>query len=375
MKVAILTFKFHSNFGFIMQAYALQQAIKRLGHDPYTFDLRNEQVPLHIKVKTSIKNAYLRIFKNQNVPIFKYWPTQDDFDIIDKNTYAFINDNIQLTPYIKNIKELYSIDNSEYGAFIVGSDQVWRARFSPKISSYFFDFVSDNRPRMAYAASFGTSDIDYRKNELKECAKLIQKFEKVTVREADGVTICKKYFNINAQHVLDPTFLVDKEHYERLADKSEVINEGKPYIFTYILEPGNSQLMKFVKEKSHELNLPVVNMLPKNYINSNKKEIRNLVYPSIYKLLRGFRDADYVITDSFHGTAFSIILNKEFSVFLNGHGNSRIYSILSYFNISSRLIDDNYNPEILNWHDINAKIQEKQKESFEILGDFLNISK
>lgn len=372
MRVGILTLRFHSNFGFIMQAYAMQKVLKEMGHDPYHYYTRVEQASFLNRFKQTVKNGIDILVKGKRTPLFYYWPSNKDFEIIDQYTNEFIKENIQLTPYFKNIKELSEYDTSNFDAFIVGSDQVWRKRFSLNISTYFFDYVPNGKLIMSYAASFGIPQLDFTDQEKKVCKELLSKFKIVTVRERDAVDICKKEFGVDAKCVLDPTLLVKKEVYSHLADRGAILNDGKPYIFAYILE-YNDSINQFINEVSEKYNLPVINLLPENYSFSSRSNLNSLVYPPIYDILRGFRDAEFVITDSFHGTAFSIILNKVFSSYIHPHrGSSRITSILSLLDLKDRLENMVFSGGAIDYLRVNKILETKRAESIEVLKSFFD---
>lgn len=372
MKVAILTLRFHSNFGFIMQAYAMQNVIRKLGHDPVSYYTKIEETPVINKIKQTIKNVIKKVTKGSKEPVFWYWPTKEDYEIIDKHTNEFIRDNIVLTPYLKGFREIENYDNDKFDAFIVGSDQVWRASFSLNIPTYFFRYLSESRKKMAYAASFGIPQLDYTKKEIEECGKLLSSFKIVTVREDDAVDICNKEFGVNAVSVLDPTLLLPKEEYYEMAEKGNLLNEGRPYIFAYILE-STPHIEEYIKKIEKMYHLPVVNILPPNYEFSSKKQIESLIYPPIYDILRGFRDAEFIITDSFHGTAFSINLNKKFSVFIHKHrGSSRIPSILKNFEITKRVESYDFSDGIINFDNVNRILEEKRNYAIKLLKDFFD---
>lgn len=371
MKVGILSLWFHSNFGFIMQAYALQKVIKELGHEPYHYYIKEEQKSIVLKAKQIVKNLIDKVLNRYHGPLFFYWPSERDFDVINKNTKDFVKEHINLTPYFRNVKEISNYCPSDFDAFIVGSDQVWRSSYSLNISTYFFDFLPEGKRRMSYAASFGTPELDYTKKEKEVCKKLISKFNIVTVREEDAVALCRKEFGVDAICVLDPTLLIEKEHYNKLAEKGDPINDGKPFIFAYILD-NNQIKANYLKELSKKYNLPVIDFLPQNYLFSSKSHIDNLVYPPIYNILRGFRDAEFVVTDSFHGTAFSINMNKQFKVFNHKQrGSSRITSILDIFGLMERLGTQDFLDDIIDYSSINLLLEKKRHDAKVILHSFL----
>lgn len=365
MKVGVLTLRFHSNFGFIMQAYAMQYVIKQLGHEPYTYYTKVVEEKRINKAKQVIKNCLLKLIRKYNGPVIPHWPTNEDYEIIDTYTNQFVFDNIALTPYFSSIKELERYDHRCFEAFIVGSDQVWREEFSLNIPTYYFDFVKHPAKKISYAASFGVSKIDYPKSLINKCKRLIRDFSFVSVREKEGVTICRENFGVDAVQVLDPTMLVDDKQYSSLADKSTKKYPDK-YIITYILDETNKST-EFVAKLSKQLDLPVVNIL------SYKKGKIVTPYPSIYDILKGFRDADFIVTDSFHASVFSILFNRQFCVLKNPYrGISRITTLLNTFCISDRIVDDTLPTNQIDFYNINKMLIGKRTDSLSLFNKVLN---
>lgn len=373
MKVCILTYRLHSNFGFLMQAYALQQVIKGLGHDPYTVDFRAKPVSLFIKTRSLVKYFVFKyIFRNKTVTNV-YWSNKAEQRYIDQHTWNFINDNLQLTPCVFSCKELgRKVGDGKYDFYIVGSDQVWRKDFFPHITTYFFDFLPADSPRASYAASFGVSEPRFPTSMMKECQRLLSKFTAVSVREDDGVRICEKLFNIPATHVLDPTMLLNREEYLKLIvnDKINLEIPVRPFVLIYILDSNKEKdfyVENFIKGKSI---LPFY-IRPKNFKDVGSKGIDSCVYPSISTWLSAFDKASFVITDSFHGSVFSIIFKKQFLVLDNPkRGSSRLKSLLSSFCLEERMVDPfDYSNEYvdIDYSDVDALLLDRKNISIEFL--------
>ena len=370
MKIAILTYPIHSNFGFIMQAYALQVHIRKLGHVPVTINVQPQKVRTINKIKQTIKD-FINTFKGKdNSCFFRSWPTYQQQQFMDQNTNMFVKEYLSLTLPVSSKQDFFREDIQSFDSYIVGSDQVWRYAYINDITTYFFDFLPDDKPRMSYAASFGISDFDYSKKSENQCRNLISKFDIVSVREFDGVKICKDKFGVNAIKVIDPVFLLDKMEYSSLAQKGKKLSLKK-YLFSYILDV-NEEKRQFVKDLSCQLGLEVVNLLPEKFYMRGSENIEQCIYPPICDLLRGFMECEYVVTDSFHGTAFSIIFNKKFTVFSNNYrGNSRLNSILSTFSLESRLYSKFHDRnEKLQYDNVNNLIKEQRHFSSKVLEKF-----
>lgn len=273
----------------------------------------------------------------------------------------FVNENISLTtPRTKHV-ERQIVEKFGFEGIIVGSDQVWRPKYVILIQDMFLNFCKDMPiKRIAYAASFGTDQWEFTDEQTEICAHLAQQFDAVSVRESSGVSLCRKHLDIEATNVLDPTLLLTAEDYTRLCID---IPRKKPFVFAYILDQSEEKL-KMIKDFASSKGLPYL-------IQSAGPAIKQ--DDSIELWLSRFRDATYIITDSFHGTAFSINFGKDFYVFSNkGRGNSRFESLLGLFDLQGRIIDHaiNVNSRI-NWQGVNNKLIEERQKSMKWLKEVL----
>lgn len=287
---------------------------------------------------------------------------------ISQNTRKFVENYINpISNTIYSTKELKTFSNSyDFGAFVVGSDQVWRPCYSPCLTNYFFDFLPKEAKckRIAYAASFGVDTWEFSKKQTRKSKELIKKFDFISVREDSAVDLCKRYLGVdNVEHVLDPTLLLKKEDYiDLVLQENEPVSGGN--LFYYLLDK-NEQKMSAVKKMAQFLNLNPFTVMP---IDNSSRNIEDRVYPSVTKWLRGFMDAKFVVTDSFHGVVFSILFNIPFVVISNEtRGSARFLSVLKMFSLENRLIN---NPDDLNeislspinWdfvNNIHAQLKEK----------------
>lgn len=373
-KVGILTLVLHSNFGYLMQAYALQQVIKKIGCDPYTYQIWEETPSTWGKFVVYIKNIVAKyLLRRSNITLFQRYVTSKERLIIDKHTRAFIKKHLQLSTYLKNIRQIKKLKD-EYEACIVGSDQVWRRWYAPHIQTYFFNFLPNNVKRTSYAASFGLSHILYNDRQKKECGMALRKFSSISVRENDGVGICKKEWGLDAVCVLDPTLLLKKEEYIKLIDVRDVFHiPAKPYLLCYILDESKEK-NDFVNRMAANKGLVVFNIKPQRYTGLN--DINKCVYPSISVWIEGFNKASYVITDSFHGTVFSIIFEKQFITIGNEkRGISRFTTLLGELNLINRLTMDLsdcvFDKCTIDYSNVNLLLSQRVKDSYDYLVKFL----
>ena len=378
MKIGILTQPLHNNYGGLLQNYALQQVLKGMGHEVETIDWMPEYGWLYTKLSQA--KYTLLSYINKNVEKPQYKPTAKEFLVLSKNTRRFVERYLNVCPkHVGHEVEFRSID-SHYGydAYVVGSDQVWRPSYNPFMKAMFLSFAErEDVKRIAYAASFGTSDWEFSSALTEECARLAKKFNLITLREKSGVDLCREHLDVEATWVLDPTMLLNSVDYEKV-----VLAENEPKsggtLFHYILDPSDEKtaLIEQVAEKS---GLQPFTVMPKCQAENRTKwdvkhRIEDCVFPSVTLWLRGFMDAEMVIVDSFHGAVFSIIFNKPFWVIGNKkRGNARFESLLGLFGLEDRMITPgdavDWNKTI-DWEWVN-EVKEREKvrslKNFEVL--------
>lgn len=345
MEILILTQPLHTNYGGLLQAYALQQILKGMGHDVVTDRLGVvRKLPLWNRALRFLYHAVqFCILKN-----YRYYPYRYLFVSFDKeskakrsisiNTDRFVNTHIDTIDLLTRSNESVIDAVRQFDAIVVGSDQVWRATMSD-IPTYFLSFTKAiNVKRIAYAASFGTDDLnEYSKMDMKIASESIKLFDAVSVREKSGVHLCRDYFKMDAVHVLDPTMLLSKDDYLKLIEE-----EDKPcsenILLTYVLDrtQEKNDIIQRVGEALHLTSCE--NGAVKYFSNVVESNVSECIYPSVSRWVAGFRDAQFVVTDSFHGTVFSIIFNKPFVAILNSkRGSSRFISLLSVLGLENRL--------------------------------------
>jgi len=343
MKIAILTQPLHINYGGNLQNFALQKVLKDMGHEPVTID-RHHTIKLRAKLKLGyIKGLVLHYLKGVPKPLWRsYFISKKQQNYIQEDIVEFITSHINKTPRLYSDEEVEAVfEQQNFDSVIVGSDQCWRPMYSPNIYTYFLDFLENNETikKIAYAASFGTDSWEYSKEQETRCQALIQQFDLITVREKSAVNLVKDNFNKEAGFVLDPTLLLSKDDYSELFDGKDLPNNKG--IYTYILD-NNDWKDKVVETAKTTLGLPQFSN-QHNEQHANTKKI-----PSIEGWIKGIADADFVITDSFHGTVFSIIYNKPFISLANvGRGASRFQSLLGEIGLLDRLVDKYDQQEIL----------------------------
>lgn len=380
MKIGIITFwSSKDNYGQILQCYSLQNILKELGHEPFLIRFhppvskQTYSLPkLVIKFIFIIPLINFIIRKNKN-RIYRKNNNLREFD-------SFKNNNIiQYRHDFYNIEELklkYPIAD----CYITGSDQVWAMPLENHNNrAYFLDFGNDKSMRISYAASFGMSE--YPLSKLSELSSLLKRFNAISVRESDGISICKKV-NTSAVEVLDPTLLLNKDFYISKFIKGEIDSK---YAFTYFLNIKNKNEIRWneVYDYLKQKNIKSIATYGSGYFQCDKiLSNTTYVFPTIDKWLNYIFFSEFVITTSFHGVVFSILLNKNFIYFpLKGvcaRGNNRVYSLLDKLSLLYKIVNDdsiieNIIEKDIDWNYVNNKLKELREQSIEFLIDNLKL--
>lgn len=345
-KIGILTFNFYENrnFGASLQSYAVGKLlqnnaeIKLINYFPY--------------FETIKRKIFLKILG-------------DNFKIFNEK---FLNETIRLSN--KNLQIL----NKDFDYFVVGSDQVWRAKWMKnKVKHYFFDFVDDSKKKIAYAASFG---VDYWEGDEKlteEIKPLIKRFDHISVREESGIGICKDTFGVdNVVCVLDPTLMIDREDYQPILDDWQDKSHLKKKYIAHMLLDDTEQLRNGSKKIADYLGAEI------NYIKGKSFKFLGktiTLYNKVSQWLTYLKDAELVVTDSFHCAVFSIIFHKKFVVVANpARGIARLETLLGKVGLEDRFftnIEDVLKSGVLDreidYQEVDKKLEIHRKYSMEFL--------
>lgn len=372
MKVAIVTLPLHTNYGGILQAYALRQCLEGMGHEATVLDLE-EKMPGPGVLKAPFvyaRRMMVRMFKGDSAPeVFRERRFRRELPVVGANTGSFIDKYIN--PRV--LQSFRRIRPGEYDAFVVGSDQVWRPRYFPSVENAFLAFAKGwEVRRVAYAASFGTDELEYESEKLQECSELLSMFDAVSVREESGIRMCSEWFDReDAVHVLDPVMLLDPQIYRDMAANAPE-HPAKGKIATYILDKTahKQSVTDFIASVSgadvHDISVaPYDRSLPPD----------ERVVPPLEEWLAGFADADFVVTDSFHGCVLSILLHKRFVVVGNSsRGLARLKSLTETFCLDQRLVhgidpedDGEFFMSEPDWDGVDAVLENKRQECLHFL--------
>ena len=403
MKVNIITQPLFENYGGILQNFALQEVLRRLGHEPLTLN-----VPPR-RPQSSLVDSAKRVVKMMLGQKGLKLTAGSQFDDLCRKA-TLLQDfrrrhiaSVDLpAPFGKDVAEKYKAD-----AYIVGSDQIWRPWCSFYMHNNFFDFVEDpDTIRISYAASLGTDQWEIDPQTTADIRPLAKRFQAISVREQSGIQLVKDNLGCDAVQVLDPTLLLSTEDYRQVAEREwTAAASSEPYIGVYVLDQSPA-IKEFINNLSQELGLPVrytgltrrasaaecenlkvksenldqsenlkvksenldqsenlkvksenldqsenlkvksenldqsenLKVKSENFLTFNSSLLTFKVKDSIEHWLATLGNAAFVVTDSFHGTAFSINFGRQFVTLGNPlRGTARFSSILSKFGLNDHL--------------------------------------
>ena len=364
-KVAVITLKDSPNYGGILQAYALQKVIEKMGYECTLIDYMNDEFRHKFTFfgkPDRMTNIYWLYKKVQ-------WPLMA---VMMRKMMPFYR-HMNITEHFDDPEELKRL-NQNYDVFVTGSDQVWACDLNYYDDSYFLNFVDGEHKRISYAASFGRTVNTLSDKEKAFITPLLQKFDTISVREDSGASVVKQLTGrIDAVPVLDPTFLLDRNDWEQVASHDHKGKEKK-YILCYLMQSkkNDTEALKFAKVMSKETGMRIIKIC-RGLTSVLWGE--TLYVPTVEQWLGLFMDAEYIITNSFHGVAFSINFNKDFTAYIEGEPqsgrNSRIYDRCKELGLLDRIKivanGTKVNSKKIEYVKSNAILKELRDESLSIL--------
>ena len=366
MKLAILTQIPKRNYGCILQNFALQTVLERAGHRVVTLDYTANSLKKALIINSYAIAAYI-------IKHLVFHPTRRYNQLPWRNQYSQMNRFIKKHLHI--LKSRHGLNDETVMLFnldgvVVGSDQVWRPCYNKMSLPWMFcSFLNDGSqlPMVAYAASFGVGEWEYTPEQTEMARCNIKRFKAVSVREASGVELCRKHLGAEAVHVLDPTLLLDRADYMALVPKNTLARVPEGCVGVYILD---------LTERKKAIVDAVCRILGKRAVYFGCPAEGSDKYPSVESWLAHFERSSFIITDSFHGTAFSINFRRPFiSIANQARGADRFTSLLNSVGLQERLISEDGTMSALgalarrsiDWGAVNNRLNQLRKHSMEFL--------
>lgn len=356
-----------NNYGSALQVYALSQIIEQMGFDPIVLDYVPERI--------DDRKALFRMGKK----LLGLNSIHDKYEalrgiLITISSYMcynnFFKKNLHLTGKYHGFKSLNGI-MPEADVYMTGSDQVWNSIHNHGIDPVFYlAYAPDEKPKVAYSASFGRESLE--EWEVDETRRLLRRYNAISVREASGLNILKTIGIESGEHVLDPTFLLDGTDWRKRARHH---NDSDRYVLIYSVEPDKTTVVKMARVIADSINAKVymVEWGRKPYPGVDK--MLSLVDPLM--LIDYFDKAEFVVASSFHGTALSLNLNKQFISISPARFNTRVRSILELVGLNDRLIDASALSMIkalspIDYEEVNKQLDSAREKSISFLKTILS---
>lgn len=364
MRVGIITTFRQPNWGSVLQAYALEKVIEQMNYDVEVIDYKypNEfhwkrgikwgKNPNTLKAKLhKIKVYFLCMLKLRSKPMMEL-------------LNSFIKKNMKLSRQIDSYESLHE-NPPIYDIYVSGSDQIWNPNTMFGDMSYMFDFVPNGNKKISYASSFSCLSIP---NSLKDIYKInLSTYSALSVRENNGRNIIRQLIGRDAKVVLDPTLLLSKEHWEKLAEKAKKTDLPKSYILCYMLAytfSADKPMGKLLEMVQRKYNMPVIALktMPQSF-HGDIFQLPVSYSKGIEEFLYLINNASIVVSSSFHGTAFSLNFGKPLIAMGAMNEDDRVLSLLknlgmkNQFVYAEKLQESSINP----FYDVE-NAQKKMKE-------------
>lgn len=354
MQIGILTFHRANNYGAVLQAYGLKKCCEEMGYEVNIIDYRPKYIEnqyRYFSIVPTIKKNLLNIY----------------------NLYGNINKKIKFGSFVRHQLSIVSLEEAlkqDYDAILYGSDQIWNPDIAGKFDVFFFGNNGiKTKKQIAYAASIGKDKLE--ENKLKELSKLTLKFDAISLREQTAKHMLEGIIHKKMEVVLDPTLLNDADVWRQLEKPIKKMPANFILVYEVTKYPETMLYAKYLSDKT---GVPIVEIVySKTKIRADHLQLNNIGPQEFLTLID---KASYVVTSSFHGTAFSIIFEKRFYTILHHAYGNRMSDLLKLLKLEDRIISDNLmknndidyfsvNESLGKWRQYSKKFLKNNIESIE----------
>lgn len=364
MRIGILTFSHSDNYGAMLQAYGLKTYLRSLNDQTFIIPYApayligrhwwipyvpqsNKRNQLKLALKKSVRNLWIGpVFFRQRKMMKRF-----------RRRY--------LTNGPKVFKKASSLHQLDLDCLVVGSDQIWNPDITLGLRKEFFGIFSSQKshPVIAYAASIGSDSLADRYS--KEMQKLLKNVDVLSLREKSSIPYISSLTKKPVTSVMDPVFLIDAHQWHGI----ETHPCRQPYLLVYGTE-NNPKLNDYIQILSKEKNLPII-QLRENRVTSLSPHFKWNEGAGPSEFLGYIQDAQYIVTNSFHATAFSILFHKQFLVFSHSSRNARLKDLLTNCGLEDRIFDGSLSIKQIDcpidWDQVDQKKEKMIRHSKEFL--------
>lgn len=368
-KIEIITLQRVPNYGSVLQAYATQKVLENKGYQAEIINYFPERMTTKAMLRR-IKNKNNKLKHSLMLRTIARIVILPSYYVRFKTFNKFTNEKLRMTKKVYHSCDELKIDVPEADIYCTGSDQVWNSDWNEGIDeALFLDFVPNNKKCIAYSASFGKKELnDWEIDKTKE---LLKKYDNISLREKSGVEILDKLGIKGSTHVVDPTLLLDGNEWRKISSKKF---QNEKYILVYNLN-RNKKIDTYAKNLSKKTGLKV------KYLSYQLHEFykygKMYCNPQVEDFLALIDNAEVVITDSFHATAFSINFNTDFVIVYPDKFSTRLQSILELTNLEDRVAKNENDLKIydkkIDFEKINNIMKQEIKKSWDWLENALEL--
>lgn len=357
-KAAVITLHYIRNYGSVLQTYATQKKFEMMGFDTQVVDYVRPNADESVMLKDGLESKGFsgNLLKSAIYVIIK------KIESIKRNRVCidFLNRYVHFSRRYSDYDELKR-DPPEADVYITGSDQTWNSEYNGGVlPAYYLGFAPEGKKRIGYSVSIGMDKIPEK--EITETKHYIEKYNAISAREDSAKQIIMDLGYENVEHILDPTMVLSGDDWRPLV-APQMIKEK--YIIIYRLNP-NTEMEKFARYLSEKTECKIVRM---SYYLTHFREQGKMIYtPTVEQFLSLVYYADYVITDSFHCTAFSLNFHKRFFVFYPGKYNTRIQNVLELTGTENRVVRElNYPIGEIDYDHVDKVLNEERAKATDFI--------
>ena len=362
-KAAIITLHRVYNYGSALQAYATQLIFEKAGFDSIIIDYITPERTFKKKLATLPPDVHFSVIKSVLYRIAKF------ISIIRKElTFgSFVRNKLNLSKKYITADDLEK-DPPKVDLYITGSDQTWNSFYNQGVDrGFFLDFLPDDSKRAAFVSSFGKEKLD--DDEVDETKKLLNKYSSISVREDSAAQIIRSIGLAEPVQLIDPTLQIDKDEWSQIASK-RLIKER--YLVLMLLYNEDNNATEYARRIADVKGLKLVKL---SWELKKPQQVDVLyTHRSPSDFLSLFKYADFVVTNSFHGTAFAINFERQFVVVPRSEFNTRIQSLLSLCGLGNRLVNtidaavDNSN-QFIDYRNVENIIENERRKAISFVNE------
>lgn len=368
MRTGILTFHCSDNFGAMLQAYGLKTFLKTIEpnteivpYEPFFMKGRHWLIPWYpgISPKAMLRSGVCRL---RTISF--------DYILQKKRMKAFRTR--YLTQSLRPVRTLNGLKHLTYEAYVLGSDQIWNPAITFGLRKAYFGAFSNRYKKhvIAYAASLGGSSLDDIYDQ--EMHSLLSCVDRISVREKAAVPYVSRIAGKKVSAVVDPVFLLDVEEWKKI----ETLPKKRNHVLVYKTEKSE-KLMEYAKRLAAAKNLPVIELKYQKEMRPENKQIIVETGAGPAEFLGYIHHADYVVTNSFHAMAFSIIYQKKFLAFEHNTRNARLENVLEQCGLGERMVGKGSEPHdidaAIDWIKVKENMKQMRKDSILFLKESMDV--